>query len=110
MADDEILRRIDRHIEETAQHIAETKGYIADNKTEMRELLDGLRLDMRQREERWMCVYRETTAETQARYAEAQARYAEMSAELRDLREESQAGRRALLAMLDRLPPPNPAS
>ena len=110
MADDEILRRIDRHIEETAQHIAETKGYIADSKTEMRELLDGLRLDMRQREERWMRVYRETTAETQARYAEAQARCAEMLAELRDLREESQAGRRALLGMLDRLPPPNPAS
>ncbi len=110
MADDEILRRIDRHIEETAQHIAETKTYIAASKAEMRELLDGLRLDMRQREERWMRVYRETTAETQARYAEAQARYAEMSAELRDLREESQAGRRALLAMLDRLPPPNPAS
>lgn len=117
MADDEILRRIDRHIEETAQHIAETKvhiaetkDHIADSRTDMRELLDGLRLDMRQREERWMRVYRETTAETQARYAEAQARNAEISAELRDLREESQAGRRALLAMLDRLPPPNPAS
>lgn len=99
MADDELLARLDRHIAETTRHIAETRDFVA----EMRELNEGIRIDMRQREERWMRVYRDTTAETQARYAE-------IAAELRDLREESVAGRRALLAMLDRLPPPEQAA
>ncbi len=100
MADDELLQRLDRHIAETTRHIDETKQFIAD----VREINEGIRLDMRQREERWMRVYRDTTAEVQARYAR-------LDAELRDLREESQAGRQALLAMLDRLaPPPNPAA
>lgn len=100
MADDELLQRLDRHIAETTRHIDETKQYIAD----VREINEGIRLDMRQREERWMRVYRDTTAEVQARYAR-------LDAELRDLRKESQAGRQALLAMLDRLPPPpNPAA
>lgn len=47
-----------------------------------------------------MRVYRDTAAEVQARYAR-------LDAELRDVREESQAGRQALL---DRLPPPSSAA
>lgn len=96
MTEREFLERMDRRMDETAEHIAETKVHIAETKVhiaETKDLIEGLKIDMRQREERWVKVYREN------------------SKILHELVAESRAHRQALLALIDEMkgPPPSAA-
>lgn len=90
MPQDELLQRLDRRIAEVERRLGTHT-----------EVWEGIRIDMRQREERWVRVYREETGKTRASNEK-------LWAEVRDLREESIAQRKALLALIDRLPPPGP--
>lgn len=94
MADDEILVQLDRRFAEVEARLGRHT-----------EVWEGIRLDMRQREERWIRVYRDPQASNE-RVAESQEK---LWVEVRDLREESRAQRQALLALIDRLPPPGAA-
>lgn len=95
MADDEILVQLDRRLAEVEARLGRHT-----------EVWEGIRLDMRQREERWIRIYRDEAEATRSSHERVSAAQEKLWAEVRDLREESRAQRQALLALIDRLPPP----
>lgn len=98
MADDEILVQLDRRLDDIEARLGRHT-----------EVWKGIRLDMRQREERWTRIYRDEAQAMRASHDRAAAAQEQLWTEVRDLREESRAERQTLLALSDRLPPPDTA-
>lgn len=87
----DMLRRIDRHLEENSAVIKENSALIKEIREEVRlhrEAAADVRVFIRDITRRNEAVLREVIAE------------------MRDLRAESRAQREALLRLIDRLPPP----